>query len=89
LLTLLIGLPGLVWFAIAEWRDPRWIMVAVFVYFLGFTALTHIVRSGRINLPVKVLLGFFAAYLLGRAAEHLLRRYADRATATEPPPPVP
>ena len=53
-------------------------MVPVFVYFLAFTALTHIVRSGRINLPVKLLLGFFAAWLLGRAIEFLLHRYANQ-----------
>lgn len=83
LVVLLLGLPGLVWFAVAEWSEPRWIMVLVFAYFLGFTALTHIVRSGRINLPVKLLLGFFAAYLLGRATAALLRRYADSPTAAE------
>jgi 4-amino-4-deoxy-L-arabinose transferase-like glycosyltransferase len=71
---LVLGLPGLAWFAVARRRDPSWIMVPVFVYFAGFTALMHIVRSGRINLPLKVLLLLFAAWLAGRAAERVLFR---------------
>jgi 4-amino-4-deoxy-L-arabinose transferase-like glycosyltransferase len=68
---IVLGLPGLVWFAVAERREPRWILVPVFLYYLGFAALMHIDRAGRINLPVKVLLGFFGAYLLVRLVEAL------------------
>jgi 4-amino-4-deoxy-L-arabinose transferase-like glycosyltransferase len=66
IVVVLLGLPGLGWFAVAEWRRPQWVMVPVLAYYLGFTALLHIVRSGRINLPLKVLLGLFAAYVVGR-----------------------
>ena len=55
-------------------------MVPVFAYFLGFTALLHIVRSGRINLPMKLVLGLFAAWLLGRAAGRLARRWPALAS---------
>jgi 4-amino-4-deoxy-L-arabinose transferase-like glycosyltransferase len=71
-LMLLLGLAGLAWFAVADRHEPQWILVPVFLYFLAFTALLHIVRSGRINLPVKVLLGLFAAYLIGRLVERAM-----------------
>lgn len=66
---LLLGLPGLCWFAFRERTRSSWIMVPVALYFLGFTALMHIVRSGRINLPLKLVLGLFAAWLLGRVCD--------------------
>jgi 4-amino-4-deoxy-L-arabinose transferase-like glycosyltransferase len=65
---ILLGLVGLAWFAVVERREPQWVLVPVLAYYLGFTALLHIVRSGRMNLPLKVLLGLFAAYLIGRLA---------------------
>ena len=74
----LLGLAGLCGFAAAERRRSCWVMVPVALYFAGFTALMHIVRSGRINLPLKLVLALFAAWLLGRAwdrvAEWLRRR---------------
>jgi 4-amino-4-deoxy-L-arabinose transferase-like glycosyltransferase len=79
-MSAILGLAGLAAFALIERREPQWIMVPVFAYFLGFTALLHIVRSGRINLPMKVVLGLFAAWLLGRAAGLLARRWPRIAT---------
>jgi hypothetical protein len=61
---IVLGLVGLVWFAVAEWGRPRWIMLPIFCYYVAFTALFHITMWGRINLPMKVLLSFFAAYLV-------------------------
>ncbi|MFQ5415602.1 MAG: glycosyltransferase 87 family protein [Myxococcota bacterium] len=61
---MLLGLGGFVWFAVAERRRSAWVMVWVFGYFVGFTALFHLLRSGRMNFPVKLLLDLFAAYLV-------------------------
>ena len=56
LALILLGLAGLGGFIVAERHRSQWVMVPIFVYFLGFSALMHIVRSGRITLPVKLLL---------------------------------
>jgi 4-amino-4-deoxy-L-arabinose transferase-like glycosyltransferase len=64
--VILLGLAGFLWFAVAERRRSCWVMVPVFVYYAAFTALFHISRFGRFNLPVRVLLSFFAAYLIAR-----------------------
>lgn len=74
LLLVVIGLPAVAWYAYREWRRPRSIMVVVFLYFTAFTALMHIVRSGRMNLPVKLLLSFFVAYLLAGPFRSVLGR---------------
>ena len=79
-LLVLLGLAGLAGFAVVERREPQWILVPLFAYFLGFTALLHIVRSGRINLPMKVVLGLFAAWLLGLVAGRVARRWPRLAT---------
>ena len=63
-----LGLMGLVWFAKERWRRPEAVMLWVFVYFSGITALFHISQSGRIQLPLKLLLTFFAAWLMVRYA---------------------
>jgi hypothetical protein len=62
--------------------------VVVFLYFYAFTAFLHIVRSGRINLPVKLLLGFFAAYLLAGLGTRLLRlgRARSEIAGSDPAP---
>jgi hypothetical protein len=44
----------------------------VFAYFVGFSALFHITEAGRINLPMKLLLSFFAAYLLSEIVSKVL-----------------
>jgi 4-amino-4-deoxy-L-arabinose transferase-like glycosyltransferase len=75
----LLGLAGLAWFIWAERAAPRWVMVVVCAYFLGFAALMHIEESGRTNAALKIVLGFFAAYLVGRCARHAWSRWVRRA----------
>jgi hypothetical protein len=71
-ITGLLGLLGLAWFAVAERSRPRAVLLVIFAYYAGFSALMHIDAAGRINLPLKLLLSLFAAYLLGRLAERLV-----------------
>jgi hypothetical protein len=84
---MLLGLAGVALFSIAERRKSQWLMAWIFGYYAGFTALLHITRSGRINLPVKVLLSFFAAYLVVRlfqAASETLRGFRSNLTVERP-----
>lgn len=75
-----LGLLGVAWFAVDKRNSPSLIMVCVFGYFWLFSALLHITRDGRINLPLKVILSVFAAYFVlqlgsscGRYGARLLR----------------
>jgi 4-amino-4-deoxy-L-arabinose transferase-like glycosyltransferase len=70
----LLGLPGVVWFAIATRKSSRSIMVLVFGYFAFFAALLHITRDGRINLPPRLLLTLFAAYFVLQVVNALTLR---------------
>ncbi len=67
----LLGLPGLLWFAVAERRRPAWIAAWITAYFLALQALFYVSVTGRVQLPVKVLLTFFAAYLAVQAVRSL------------------
>lgn len=72
-----LGLIGWLWFGVAARKRPEWIMTLVCAYFALFGALLHITKGGRINLPLKLLLTFFAAYLVvqvARACASPLRR---------------
>jgi len=79
----LLGLVGLAWFGVAERGEPRWVMFWVAIYFVGFAALFHVDVRGRVNLPVKVLMSFFAAYLFGRLAERARRRLRTAAPPSQ------
>jgi len=83
-----LGLAGLALFAVSEWRKPNWIMVPVFAYYVGFTALYHITRWGRINLPMKLLLSFFTAYLLVEVGRRVTT-HLDAVRARRPDPSLP
>ena len=63
-ILVLLGLAGAVVFAVRERRKPRLIFLVIFLYFLAFSALMHMTRGGRINLPMKLFLTFFTAYLI-------------------------
>lgn len=88
----LLGLPGVLLFGIRTWREPRFAMILILVYFVAFTALFHITVRGRINLPMKVLLSFFAAYAVSfyleypitRLRNHLRQRRSRRRSAPQP-----
>jgi hypothetical protein len=81
-----LGLMGLVWFAKERWRRPEAVMLWVFVYFSGITALFHISQSGRIQLPLKLLLTFFAAWLMVRYATLCLGPRSRLPMETDPGP---
>lgn len=72
---IVLGLGGLVGYATVERGTAHRALLLVVAYYAGFTALMHIVRSGRMNLPLLLLLGLFAAWLLGRAADRLALRW--------------
>ena len=72
-LLVLLGLAGWLWFATSTRGRPEWFMTIVCAYFVLFAALLHITRDGRINLPLKLLLTLFAAYVLGRLLERPAR----------------
>jgi 4-amino-4-deoxy-L-arabinose transferase-like glycosyltransferase len=79
-----LGLLGLVWFAVERWRRPEAVMLWVFAYFSGITALFHISLSGRVQLPLKVLLTFFAAWGMVRYATLAVGLFArSQATSAE------
>ena len=76
--VLLTGLAGAAWFAATRWAQPEFILIPILGYFAAMTALFHISRSGRINLPVKLLVGFFASWMLTRAAGVAQRAIRNR-----------
>jgi len=75
----LVGLAGAVMFGIRTWRKPEFVMIVVLLYYVAFTALLHITKSGRMNLPMKLLLNLFAAYLLSILLQLVMDRFAFRA----------
>jgi len=74
-LVMVLGIVGLTWCAVTERGAAQRALLLVVAYYASLTALMHIVRSGRMNLPLMLLLSLFAAWLLGRAAGGLARRY--------------
>ncbi len=84
--VLLLGLAGFVTFTYRRRKRPQWVMVPIVVYYALFGALFHLTSSGRINLPLKILFSFFAAYGLAEVAGWFgRRRAADSIHApTEP-----
>ena len=61
-ILLLLGLCGFAVFLYRRQGGTEWVMGPIAAYFAGFGALSHITTDGRINLPLKVLFSFFAAY---------------------------
>ena len=75
-----LGFLGLAGFAATQHARPAWVVVWIFLYYAAFAALFHITLSGRLNLPVKVLLGFFAAWLLVEGTRRVFAYSRPRAT---------